>query len=431
MAIDLSVLARMVQSNVRLILPSIGAFFVRDLETGFRAENVTFSTFLRYDDGRLAELLSEQCGLSPAAAAEKGKEICDYIGAELSARGTCGIPGLGTLQKRADGQIEFLPGDLGLVSPSVETPAADPQGGPREVSREAPSVQEVSQKADVQPPQREGTSDAKETVLSRAQRKQEKVVRGQVKSKVPPSSSAKRENAPKERSTERSGGNGFAKFVLALAFCVVAFAAADFLWFGWVSSSIMPDVAPYFKMRTQKLLDAAAEAVKDVEEEAADEDGLDNSANGAGAALNGSGDGQAENNLMEDFRSRGEVGVAEKANDSKRAGQAAARVAEQGGKAVNGGSGYSSGQDATSEERQYGLPSQSNSYHVVVGSFEEKDNAQRYCSQLKSRGFSSGIIAQESGKNAVTVGSFPTLRAARQACNGVKNRFPGAWVLEY
>ena len=184
-------------------------------------------------------------------------------------------------------------------------------------------------------------------------------------------------------------------------------------------------------MRTQKLLDAAAEAVKDVEEEAADEDGLDNSANGASAALNGSGDGQAENNLMEDFRSRGEVGVAEKANDSKRAGQAAARVAEQGGKAVNGGSGYSSGQDATSEERQYGLPSQSNSYHVVVGSFEEKDNAQRYCSQLKARGFSSGIIAQESGKNAVTVGSFPTLRAARQACNGVKNRFPGAWVLEY
>ena len=216
MAIDLSVLARMVQSNVRLILPSIGAFFVRDLETGFRAENVTFSTFLRYDDGRLAELLSEQCGLSPAAAAEKGREICDYIGAELSARGTCGIPGLGTLQKRADGQIEFLPGDPGLVSPSNETPPADPQDKPRE----APSVQETCPKADVQPPQREGTSDSKETVLSRAQRKQEKVVRGQVKSKVPPSSSAKRENAPKERSTERSGGNGFAKFVLALAFWV-------------------------------------------------------------------------------------------------------------------------------------------------------------------------------------------------------------------
>ncbi len=419
---DLSVLTKMVQSNVRLILPTIGAFFVKDLESGFRAENVTFSTFLRYDDGRLTELLAQEEGIPAAEAMQRCEAIYKYVGSELETHGACGIPGLGTLRKLDDGQVVFV-ADGGQ-------PASVPGGTS---AAQSSSQSEGGKVETVQPPepgQKGQGAKGKETVQSRAQRKQGSAAKRPAK----PISQPKPASANAKPASSGAGVNGFVKFVLVLLLLVAVAFTADFLWFGWVSPSLFPGTAPYLKMRTQHRLEAAANAVKAKEDQGESEDLVSN--DGEESALSGEAQPKEDGALMEEFKSRSaESSVASSAAAAAGAPAPAERPAAQPSREPShvapSSVSASAGESATSAERAYGTPSESNSYHVVVGSFEEMGNAKRFCSQLKAKGFSSEIIEQESGSNAVTVGSFTSLRAARQACSSMKDRFPDAWVLEY
>lgn len=423
---DLSVLTKMVQSNVRLILPTIGAFFVKDLESGFRAENVTFSTFLRYDDGRLTELLAQEEGIPAAEAMQRCEAIYKYVDSELETHGACGIPGLGTLRKLDDGQVVFLADGGQPASVPGDTSAAQSSGQSERINVEKVQSPQTGQKAE--------SAKGKETVQSRAQRKQGSAAKRPAK----PITQPKPASAKAKPASSGSGVNGFVKFVLVLLLLVAVAFTADFLWFGWVSPSLFPGTAPYLKMRTQHRLEAAANAVKAKEDQVESEELAAN--DGEESALSGEAQPKEDGALMEEFKSRsGESSVESSATSGAVAAAGAPapveRPAAQPSRkpshvAPSSGS-ASAGEGATSAERAYGTPSESNSYHVVVGSFAEMENAKRFCSQLKAKGFSSEIIEQESGSNAVTVGSFTSLRAARQACSSMKDRFPDAWVLEY
>lgn len=426
MAMDLSVLTKMVQSNVRLILPTIGAFFVKDLESGFRAENVTFSTFLRYDDGRLTELLAQEEGIPAAEAMQRCEAIYKYVDSELETHGACGIPGLGTLRKLDDGQVVFVADGGQAASVPGDTSAAQSSGQSEGINVERVQSPESGQKAE--------NAKGKETVQSRAQRKQGSAAKRPAKPITQPKPQPKPASAKANPASGASGGNGFVKFVLVLLLLVAVAFAADFLWFGWVSPSLFPGTAPYLKMRTQHRLDAAASAIKAKEDQVEPEELVAN--DGEESALRGEAQPKEDGALMEEFRSRSAESGAESSavaavGASAPAERPAAQPSREPSHVAPSSVSASAGEGATSAERAYGTPSESNSYHVVVGSFEEMGNAKRFCSQLKAKGFSSEIIEQESGSNAVTVGSFTSLRAARQACSSMKDRFPDAWVLEY
>lgn len=423
---DLSVLTKMVQSNVRLILPTIGAFFVKDLESGFRAENVTFSTFLRYDDGRLTELLAQEEGIPAAEAMQRCEAIYKYVDSELETHGACGIPGLGTLRKLDDGQVVFVADGGQPASVPGDTSAAQ--------SSSQPGGSNVEKVQSPEPGQKGEGAKGKETVQSRAQRKQGSAAKRPAK----PIPQPKPESAKAKPASSGSGVNGFVKFVLVLLLLVAVAFAADFLWFGWVSPSLFPGTAPYLKMRTQHRLEAAANAVKAKEDQVESEELAAN--DGEESALSGEAQPKEDGALMEEFKSRsGESSVESSATSGAVAAagapapveRPAAQPSRKPSHVAPSSVSASAGEGATSAERAYGTPSESNSYHVVVGSFAEMGNAKRFCSQLKAKGFSSEIIEQESGSNAVTVGSFTSLRAARQACSSMKDRFPDAWVLEY
>lgn len=423
---DLSVLTKMVQSNVRLILPTIGAFFVKDLESGFRAENVTFSTFLRYDDGRLTELLAQEEGIPAAEAMQRCESIYKYVDSELETHGACGIPGLGTLRKLDDGQVVFVADGGRPASVPGDTSAAQSSGQSEGINVEKAQSPDSGQKAE--------SAKGKETVQSRAQRKQGSAAKRPAK----PIPQPKPASAKAKPASSGSGINGFVKFVLVLLLLVAVAFAADFLWFGWVSPSLFPGTAPYLKMRTQHRLEAAANAVKAKEDQVESEELAAN--DGEESALSGEAQPKEDGALMEEFKSRsGESSVESSATSGAVAAagapapveRPAAQPSRKPSHVAPSSVSASAGEGATSAERAYGTPSESNSYHVVVGSFAEMENAKRFCSQLKAKGFSSEIIEQESGSNAVTVGSFTSLRAARQACSSMKDRFPDAWVLEY
>lgn len=431
MAVDLSVLSEMVRRNVRLILPEVGAFFVRELESGFRVENVTFSTFLRYDDGKLTELLAQAKGLTPAEAAQQSAAMCEYVLGQLSSQGLCALPGLGVLKRYQDGQVEFVAGDMGASqAPSEEEkPVA---AGP--IAAVPPAAQPgVGANAS---PQREGAQGAKpqskETVQSRAQRRQQGTPARSMTRTVANRSNPSKKAVSSSKPSGESRGGGFVKFVLVLLCLVVVAGAADFLWFGWVSASLFPGKAPYLKVRTERELKAASQSVRVAEEHTEEGTGVSTEDGGGVGEEEESADEQSP--LAQEFKERTSDENAAASQAARRASVAALPQQQPHSEVPSAPvrrAVASSSQAATSVERGYSLPSGENSYHVVVGSFTERDNADRFCRQLQSRGYASGIIERDNGRNAVTVGSFETLRAASVACDGMKNRFPDAWVLQY
>ena len=69
------------------------------------------------------------------------------------------------------------------------------------------------------------------------------------------------------------------------------------------------------------------------------------------------------------------------------------------------------------------------SYHIVVGSFKEKANAQHYVTNLKSKGFDAYFAEGDRRFHRVAVGNFTSHQAATNELSSIKSQVnPGAWV---
>ncbi len=68
-------------------------------------------------------------------------------------------------------------------------------------------------------------------------------------------------------------------------------------------------------------------------------------------------------------------------------------------------------------------------YHVVVGSFKNRDNAKGLQQTLNSEGNNAVIVINEHGMYRVLIASYPEYKEARAKINGIKDRFADAWVL--
>ena len=117
---ELTVLVALLTRYGRLILPDLGAFLVTDFESGFRAANVTFSPFLRYNDGKFEQYLEAHYAQTRAQARQSVQHLVSEIRQALDESGHCRIPDLGELRRDAEGQLTFVPQD----SPYVATPQA-------------------------------------------------------------------------------------------------------------------------------------------------------------------------------------------------------------------------------------------------------------------------------------------------------------------
>lgn len=68
-------------------------------------------------------------------------------------------------------------------------------------------------------------------------------------------------------------------------------------------------------------------------------------------------------------------------------------------------------------------------YHVVVGSFKNRDNAKKLQATLNSEGNKAVIVVNEHGMYRVLLASYNEYMEARGRINKINNRFPDAWVL--
>jgi|ADurb_Cas_02_Slu_FD_contig_21_5559319_length_1035_multi_3_in_0_out_0_1 cell division septation protein DedD len=93
---------QLIKNNNRLILPGLGAFImVKEND-----QTVLFNSFLTFNDGLMANHISEQEKISTEMANDKIAKYVENIKDELSSKGHYTIPGFGTLTS-TDGNIAF------------------------------------------------------------------------------------------------------------------------------------------------------------------------------------------------------------------------------------------------------------------------------------------------------------------------------------
>lgn len=68
-------------------------------------------------------------------------------------------------------------------------------------------------------------------------------------------------------------------------------------------------------------------------------------------------------------------------------------------------------------------------YHVVVGSFSQKQNAINLQKTLINEGNNALVVQNESGMYRVIISSYDEYNQAKYKITQINNRFPDAWVL--
>ena len=69
-------------------------------------------------------------------------------------------------------------------------------------------------------------------------------------------------------------------------------------------------------------------------------------------------------------------------------------------------------------------------FHVIVGSFGEEANADRFASKLASEGFSTEVVKNVGGIYLVSLASFSTRNEAISAAGSNNEKYPNSWVFK-
>jgi cell division septation protein DedD/nucleoid DNA-binding protein len=152
-----TVIKSLVSQGKRVIIPDFGAFLIKDstLSIIIAKDNVTFSPFLKYNDGFLENELAQQQGLHKEDARQLVAAFVEAVKTSLNVdKKAYEIPGLGFFYKDKQGNAAFstmLPSELSSVTPvtarldvavTVTSSAAAPLVGKlvEEVAGEIPTI---------------------------------------------------------------------------------------------------------------------------------------------------------------------------------------------------------------------------------------------------------------------------------------------------
>lgn len=416
----LSVVYDIVASGARLILPGLGAFLVRDSEAGFDVGHVSFSPFLRYNDGKLEQGLERTLGLTPPEARSRAVQLVEEVKRELDASGSCLFPRLGILRREEGDLFTFIPitaapepvdstvspeetisVTLEGVAPAPSIPAAQnlrEEDMSLNVSAAAPAPVQEKELPSAGFTRQGGKTPAPETPV----KKMETPAAPRPTSRV----------FEQQRPQKRSSSFTWIFLVLLLLFAVLG---ADYLWFG----RLTPALLSLFQ-QDEVMVETVAE------ENFGDSVSYLSSANDTFALEEHSLGTTAETALQREYMAR--VGSSQPAASEPLASTSAAPRAAASARQVES---YSTETHDSFVARAYPTSSDENIYHIVLGSFRNSEYAMRFSDKLSDLGFASEIIEQPSGMYAVAVGSFSERSSASSVLANIRTKYPQAWILEY
>lgn len=395
-------LQELIEKNTRVILPEFGAFLVKDDGTGaFKPENITFSPFLRFNDGVLEEALTKGKGISKDEAGKQIATFVDEIKTSLLNEGSFTVGSFGYLYRDTRGSVHFSVTEhkseikeKEQSSPTIAKPEevkkeAIPEEKLIDITEDAPKVEATSAEPikPVEPEKKVETTNPqvkKPIHKPIPQQKQKPVVT--ITPKPAPT--------PKPEKQKGSSDSSAGKAVLIGVLVGVVFIALVITgWYfysnGYFSSTdnlttdielVEPDAMPEAEVpvdKTEKTTEVKSELEKEFVE-------------------------------TKTVETKTEPVVKEEPKKQTPASPAA-----------------SGGQTKINI-----VPSTGGSFHVIVGSFRNEEFATKFSNDLIKSGYTSTVVVQTSGMHAVTLGSYQTRDEASSAMAQYRSKHPNAWILK-
>ena len=399
-----------------MILPGLGAFLVKAGSGVFRPEDVTFSPFLRYNDGALEGELARTLSLGPAEAHASAVRFVEEVTQRLSAGERVEFPGLGWLQEAGTKQPIFIP--IGAAGSVSFPPLANPVASQHFESSEQVTVGVGGVKS-ASAADEEGVrgaqasqSDSTARVVSGDRfadcsvpvRGESASVSSQARVRKPgaPRYVTRAKPAPAPRQTKR-GGRIWVVFCTVLGLLVLVL-VADWLWIGrvwpyvldelgieWYGIPVFPGVVlPEKPVVFDDSLDVKPEQIP--------------AEQSPQASTTEERSGESE--LVQDYGKRAASAGVESSPSSP------------------------SHQEGRAGLRRLPSASVNRPFHIVLGSFREPENADRFVRQLRQSGLEPQVIAQESGMHAVVVASYDGYAGVLSGLEEVRKQYPQAWILQ-
>ncbi|HPE17149.1 MAG TPA: SPOR domain-containing protein [Tenuifilaceae bacterium] len=400
-------LKELIENNARVILPEFGAFLVKDDGTGqFKPDNVSFSPFLRYNDGMLEDSLASKLSISKDEAAKKIKVFVESVKEQLLNENFYPIEGIGSLYRDNRGSI--------LFTKSMEKP----DGKPAEKTKAEKSPEKTEKQTEPNPEkkhkeetiQQEKVSDIKEVEmgvqkeLQKATSKPEPLKKPAHKPK-PIAKKPVKTKEPKIEPPRNNNGGGTGKAILIGSLIGIGLVVITIS--GWYLYK-----NDFFNKEPLK------KNVEEIQPDTLSTQSVEFNDNENIAEHEGKFDTEFEelSNAMENEPTEQQVTPETQVPDA--AGSAHEPNVAQQQTTIQ-----------PQENSQNLIPTSDGPFHLIVGSFRNIEYAEKFSADMKRSGYESRVIVQSSGMHAVTLGSYSTQQDALKAMDMFKMQHPNVWLL--
>ena len=409
---DTQFLRELIEKNSRVILPDFGAFLVKDDGTGvFKPSNVTFSPFLRYNDGMVEDSLAASKKIGKDQAKEELTKFIDNIRDKLQTKKAFVVEGLGSLIVDNRGSIQFTtettpavksteekvekPTPPKVVTPFIDDSTQDKKSAEPKVKDEKSEPKPVEVKPEEPPKiiaEKEKEASKKVTEPIEPKKREEEKPEVNIKSKPVAKKTYTPPPTTPKKTASKSSSTGTGKAILYGSLIGVGFVTImASIWYlysqGAFSSGKTEKATSTFVAPKTQTIPAAQPADSDR--------------------------GKFEDEFkklsqeMDETKPAVETSQTQKTTDK--------RIAQ------------TKPTDDTKVSIAY---PQEGMFHLIVGSFRNADYAEKYSKDMRASGYNSKVIVQPTGMHAVSLGSFLTREQAVDSMNQWKLKYPNIWILK-
>ncbi len=457
-------LTELIRQNTRIILPNFGAFLVKDGgEKGFIPSNVSFSPFLRYNDGMVEVYVAKSRGISKEEASKAVFDFVENIKNELLEKGFYELEGLGFINRDQRGSLTFTLSQKTEKKAAIAKEEADPKIEKKvEVSQPVVEIDRTDDKKDVwlteDKPQSEEDADNKPKKIARTKATVEKLT-----TKKGLKSAKKTEEPIKIES------NPVVQDIVA-----EVKSESTFVLEGEPekSNEIEPPIqAPTVNMNEKLIEIEKNEPVAQPKQDTKPDDYIVEVINEPSPKKSFKGliytiialgilvalfflfrnyyfppkieysndetlSGKAPESIIKDdaeVKDKIEKPKDEIDKSYNEQSEYDKFVAEQKEKEKKQEEAIANTLIENAKEKEKVKPNTSASsikYYIIAGSFKNTDNAKSFANDLKKLGYNAAIVIQASGMNAVHIGSYPTHEEASKAMNDYKSKRQNLWILK-
>lgn len=396
-------LKELIEKNARVIIPEFGAFLVKDDGTGvFKAENISFSPFLRYNDGMLEDTLASSKSISKEESGKQIKQFVESIKDQLLNSNQFVIEGLGYLYRDNRGGVHFS-----------SKPLEKDNQKPKEAAKQESKVKAVAKTTEIisQPEEVKETQDVSD---SKTLKEPEKKIVSKPQPKPPvrkttpkpvhhPKPQTKQpEVRTKEPKPVSSSDGGAGKAILMGS--LIGLAVVIIVAGGWYLAK-----NGYLNFGKDKTITSENVELQDSNDEISTEVAV-----------------KQQPVKEQEGKFDGEFSRLSQSMDKTETKTPEPKVKSEAPKVVEVPTLETNSSANLPKDL---IPTSDGPFHLIVGSFRNSEYAEKFSNDMKRSGYNSTIVIQQSGMHSVTLGSYSTRQDAMRAMDQFKSQHPNVWIL--